>query len=104
MFLRWAAPHKGPPLHLTGLEYGLRMAVFYPLFIAAFLPTVFIGVFLAFAGPFGIAVYIGLTGMASPDFVGFSDYEKQQMLFYGTIWLLSFVVSMFIRQRYLTPR
>lgn len=101
--VRWALPHKGRCTHLNSFEYKLRVIVFMPIWIALYLPTVIAIIFLAFSAPLGIATIAGFSGMMDGRFIGLSDDQKVVFSSLFAIWLLSFLLSKFVKNRFLTP-
>jgi ABC-type proline/glycine betaine transport system permease subunit len=102
--IRWAMPHKGKPKHLTSLEYYLRWLVFLPLWCITFVPMAIAILCVAFIGPLGFAAFIGLTGIGSGAFIGFTSEDKASMFLAGLVLAVSFVVNQLIQHRFLTQR
>ncbi|WP_019998597.1 hypothetical protein [Aureimonas ureilytica] len=102
--IRWALPHKGKPLHLTSFEYYLRWLVFLPLWLVTIIPSGIAFLFLVVIGPFGIAAFVGLTGIADGTFIGFSADEKAAIILAGVTWATSLALNQYIQHRFIVQR
>ncbi|WP_156419552.1 hypothetical protein [Aureimonas sp. AU12] len=102
--IRWALPHKGRPKHLPSLEYYLRWLVFLPLWLITFAPMAIAILCVAFIGPLGFAAFIGLTGMGTSAFIGFTNDDKAALILIGVVLATSFALNRIIQIRFLTRR